>query len=177
MYKLTITIERPNDKPFELTTTVLNLNLLTSTLKAVIEEVDPNERRRQIEIDKAIDFKLNHSCPPTYAEGQMREDLEECIERWRLLAQLHGIRSDNLEHLDEWKSGLQAGWADCLEELADRVEEILWNHKQNLAKLVDFTMAGTVIDILQNQLQLLVLNKIEEKIQRQLGIGLTSTIR
>ena len=107
MYKLTITIERPNDKPFELTTTVLNLNLLTSTLKAVIEEVDPNERRRQIEIDKAIDFKLNH----------------------RLLAQLHGIRSDNLEHLDEWKSGLQAGWADCLEELADRVEEILWNHK------------------------------------------------
>jgi len=69
MYKLTVSIERPNDKPFELNTTVLNLNLLTATLRAIFEEIDPSEVKRQEEIDKAIKFKLNHSCPPSYSEG------------------------------------------------------------------------------------------------------------
>lgn len=69
MYKLTLNIERPDEKPYELTSTILNLDLLVATIKAVVEEIDPREKSRQEEIKKAIAYKMNHSCPPTYAEG------------------------------------------------------------------------------------------------------------
>lgn len=69
MYNLDIKVERPNAEPFTLNTKVMNLNLLVLTLKAVIEELDPGESKRALEIKEAIRFKANHSCPTTYSEG------------------------------------------------------------------------------------------------------------
>jgi len=69
VYKLNMSIERPNEEPYEISSNLLNLDLLVATIKAVVEDIDPREKSRQAEIQKAIDFKVNHSCPPTYAEG------------------------------------------------------------------------------------------------------------